>query len=110
MSIETKHAAASPETRAALHEVLATFEAFKASNDQRLAQIEAKHADVLLEEKVARIDSGLNLAQSRLDRALADQRRPAIGGDQRRAEPDERKAAWDGYIKSGNVATSLLES
>lgn len=110
MSMETKQAAQSPETRAALHEVLAAFEAFKSANDQRLEAMEAKRADVLLEEKVARIDAGLNSAQSRLDRALADLRRPALGADPRRAEPDERKAAWDSYVKSGNVAASLIEA
>jgi len=56
---ETKQAAASPEARAALHEVLAAFEGFKAANDQRLAALETKRADVLLEEKVARWELGL---------------------------------------------------
>ena len=54
---ETKQAIGSAETRAAMHEVMAAFEAFKAANDERLEEIEAKRADVLLEEKVARIDA-----------------------------------------------------
>ena len=87
MSMETKQAAQSPETRAALHEVLAAFEAFKSANDQRLEAMEAKRADVLLEEKVARIDAGLNSAQSRLDRALADLRRPAKGDGEIQWDP-----------------------
>jgi hypothetical protein len=37
---EVKQAATSPEVRAALHEVLANFEAFKAANDDRLSAIE----------------------------------------------------------------------
>jgi HK97 family phage major capsid protein len=101
---ETKQATASPETRAALHEVMAAFESFKAANDERLEGIETRRADTLLEEKVARIDAGLQAAQARLDRTLADARRPMIGGDARRIEPDERKSAWDGYLKSGRTA------
>jgi HK97 family phage major capsid protein len=110
MTQETKQVAHSPETRAALHEVLATFEAYKANNDQRLSAIETKRADVLLEEKLARIDASLNAAQSRFDRASAELRRPSLGADPRLAEPDERKAAWDGYVKSGAVAASLIEA
>ncbi|MCX8499336.1 MAG: phage major capsid protein, partial [Caulobacteraceae bacterium] len=109
MTQENKQVAHSPETRAALHEVLATFEAYKASNDQRLSAIETKRADILLEEKLARIDASLTAAQGRFDRASAALRRPSLGDDPRLAEPDERKAAWDGYVKSGAVAASLID-
>ena len=110
---ETKQAIGSAETRAAMHEVMAAFEAFKAANDECLEEIEAKRADVLLEEKVARIDADLSAAQSRLesriDRYASDARRPRLSGDARPssqgwAEPSERKAAWDGYLKSGRLA------
>jgi predicted phage gp36 major capsid-like protein len=107
---ETKQAAASPEARAALHEVLAAFEGFKAANDQRLAALETKRADVLLEEKVARIDDAVSNAQARLDRVLADARRPSIGGDAPLARVDERKAAFDRYIKTGETPALLLEA
>lgn len=107
---ETKQAAASPEARAALHEVLAAFEGFKAANDQRLAALETKRADVLLEEKVARIDEAVSSAQARLDRVLSDARRPSIGGDAPLARVDERKAAFDRYIKTGETPGLLLEA
>ena len=107
---ETKQAPASPEARAALHEVLAAFEGFKAANDQRLAALETKHADVLLEEKVARIDAAITEAQGRLDRVLADARRPSIGGDAPLARVDERKAAFERYIKTGETPSLLLEA
>ena len=110
MTQENKQVAHSPETRAALHEVLATFEAYKASNDQRLSAIETKRADILLEEQLARIDASLTAAQGRFDRASAALRRPSLGDDPRLAEPDERKAAWDSYVKSGAVAASLIEA
>ncbi|WP_426014906.1 phage major capsid protein [Caulobacter sp. DWR2-3-1b2] len=107
---ETKQALASPEARAALHEVLAAFEGFKAANDQRLAALETKRADVLLEEKVARIDEAVSNAQARLDRVLSDARRPTLGGDAPLARVDERKAAFDRYIKTGETPSASLAS
>ena len=62
---ETKQAPATPEARAALHEMMAAFEAFKGANDARLDEIERKaSADALLEEKVARIDQAVAAAQA----------------------------------------------
>ncbi len=104
---ETKHVAAPPAARAAMHEVMAAFEAFKAANDDRLARLEAKRGDVLLEEKVSRIDASLQAAQARMDRAMADARRPALA-EGRILVPDERKAAFDAYLKTGTAA-ALLE-
>ena len=107
---ETKHAA-SPEARAALADVLTAFESFKAANDQRLAVLETKRADVLLEEKVGRIDEAVAQAQARLDRLMSDLRRPSVGGDAPLAQVvDERKAAFDRYVKTGETAASLLEA
>ena len=78
---ETKTASASPEARAAMHEMMAAFEAFKGANDARLDEIEKKaSADALLEEKVARIDQAVAGAQARLDRALSEGRRPMVEG------------------------------
>jgi hypothetical protein len=39
---ETKQAPATPEARAAMHEMMAAFEAFKGANDARLDEIERK--------------------------------------------------------------------
>ena len=104
---ETKQASASPEARAAMHEMMAAFEAFKGANDARLSKIEKKaSADTLLEEKVARIDQAVGAAQARLDRALSDARRPVIG-TAIGAEPavvasaPEAKAAFEGYVRTG---------
>jgi len=107
MMKETKQASASPEARAAMHEMMAAFEAFKGANDARLSEIEKKaSADTLLEEKVARIDQAVGAAQARLDRALSDARRPVIG-TAIGAEPavvasaPEAKAAFEGYVRTG---------
>ena len=78
---ETKQASGSPEARAVVHEMMAAFEAFKGANDVRLDEIEKKAAaDVLLEEKVARIDQAVAAAQARLDRVVSEGRRPELGG------------------------------
>ena len=100
---ETKQASASPEARAAMHEMMAAFEAFKGANDARLNEIEKKaSADTLLEEKVARIDQAVGAAQARLDRALSEARRPVIGGEPAVvASAPEAKAAFDGYVRTG---------
>lgn len=111
---ETKQAAGTPEARAAMHEMMAAFEAFKGANDARLDEIERKSsADTLLEEKVARIDQAVASAQARLDRVVSEGRRPGIesgaGGPSvpafgRATSPlhgEETKAAFDGYLKTG---------
>jgi len=105
---ETKQAPGTPEARAAMHEMMAAFEAFKGANDARLDEIERKaSADMLLEEKVARIDQAVGQAQARLDRVVSEGRRPELG-----ATPSvgfaatspmkgEEKSAFDGYLKTG---------
>lgn len=109
---ETKTASGTPEARAAMHEMMAAFEAFKGANDARLDEIERKaSADTLLEEKVARIDQAVSSAQARLDRVVSEGRRPGISGEavgpstgSRFPSPlhgEETKAAFDGYLKTG---------
>ena len=102
---ETKHAAASPEVRAALHEVLATFEAFKAANDARIDAVEKKQADGLLEDKVGRIEGALQAAEGRLNRLLSTKARPGLEAAQ--DEVTEQKSAWDGYMRSGRLGLEL---
>ena len=61
--------AAQPEggpVRSALDELAAAFAAFKETNDARIDQIEGRlGADVLTEEKLARIDAALDAARTR---------------------------------------------
>lgn len=104
---ETKQAPGTPEARAAMHEMMAAFEAFKGANDARLDEIEKKaSADTLLEEKVARIDQAVGQAQARLDRVLSEGRRPELGQapstvPAQGRDDKETKAAFDGYLKTG---------
>ncbi|WP_417484141.1 phage major capsid protein [Maricaulis salignorans] len=101
MTKETKMSPVTGETRAALGEVLAAFEAFKQANDQRLGEIEAKaSADILLDEKVARIDAALTDQKSALDRLLLGEARPGLSGTNGSAE----SAAWSRYMRRGDLA------
>ena len=103
---ETKQASGTPEARAAVHEMMAAFEAFKGANDARLDEIERKSsADALLEEKVARIDQAVGAAQARLDRVVSETRRPELGltpsVPAQGRDDKEIKSAFDGYLKTG---------
>ena len=101
MTKETKMTPVSAETRAALGEVLSAFEAFKEANDARLDEIDAKaSADVLLEDKVGRIDAALSQQKSALDRLLLDQARPGLEGGAANAG----SAAWSDYMRRGDAA------
>ena len=91
------------EITAVLDELLRAFEAYKETNDHRLA-----HADALTEEKLARIDRTL-------DDLSLKMARPGLAGHA--AEPAsprsgpvrEHKAAFDTYVRKGETArlTSL---
>jgi len=103
---EIKTVSGSPEAREVVREMMVAFEAFKGTNDERLMEVEKKAAaDALLEEKVARIDQALVGAQAKLDRMMAQVRRPQMGGEAVEAvSAPEAKAAFDGYLKTGSVA------
>ena len=100
MSKETKMNPVSAETRAALGEVMTVFEAFKAANDERLAELDAKAVgDVLLEEKLGRIDRDLTQQKSALDRLLSEQARPALARGDTPADP-----GWTAYMRRGDAS------
>ena len=102
-----------PETKsadptAAVEEVARAFEAFKEGNDARLAEIDRRLcADVVTEEKVARIDATLDATKARLDRLALDGRRPALGDSPeggRDPAAAEHKAAFLSYVRTGEAA------
>lgn len=95
-----------------------TFEAFKDANDERLAALERKRGDVLLEEKVDRLNGALDAQQRRLDDVVLRQARPALEGRLQgpgRLVSDsaarEHKSAFDVYVRGGEVgALRALET
>ncbi|GAA4109174.1 phage major capsid protein [Aminobacter aganoensis] len=86
----------------AFGEFMTTFEAFKDSNDERLAQLEGKlGADVVTSDKVDRISRALEEQKRTLDGLSLKRLRPALGRDGR-SMPSEHKDAFDAYMRNGD--------
>lgn len=93
----------------AFDEFMQAFEAFKETNDERLAQIERQvSADVVTEEKMNRINAALDQQKSLVDSLLLRQRRPALGagGSIMSAGAMEHKAAFEVYMRNGQTASA----
>jgi len=79
----------------------AAFEEFKATNDQRLTELEKRgSADGLLEDKLDRLNTFLDGQKSQLERAALERARPVLGGGGA-GQPDDYKDAFSAYVKSG---------
>ena len=88
-------------------ELMRAFEAFKQANDQRLALSDKRAGDVVVEEKLARINSTIDSHARRLDEITLKGARPALGGERaavRSASTLEHKAAFEAYVRSGEAA------
>jgi HK97 family phage major capsid protein len=95
-------------THSQLHgELMRAFEEFKAANDERLDE---KRSDVLLEEKVARIDAALDATSKKLDAITLKSARPSFGLSgrdsqaQKSAQELEHKAAFEAYVRAGEAS------
>ena len=88
-------------------EMMRTFDAFKAANDERIDAVERKAADVLHDDKVARIDATLDAQTRRLDELTLKSARPQLGLERAVAPAisREHKAAFESYMRSGDVAS-----
>lgn len=108
--MENENKSVPANMRQAQENVMGTFNAFKEANDQRLETIERKVAgDILLEEKVDRIDRALNQAQSSLDRLALMNARPQIGAQSQ--TNNEAKSAWSSFMRRGDeTAISRIEA
>src|SRR5262249_5732387 len=101
--LETK--AGIPHDAVVTHgELMRAFEAFKEANDARL---DRHDNDIVLEEKLARINGAIDAQARRLDDITLKAARPAIGG-QRPTRPGpsalEDKAAFEAYVRSGEAS------
>ncbi len=100
-SFEIKASAGAGDVAGMFSDFAAAFEQFKATNDQRLKDIEKRgSADTLLEGKLDRINAALDGQKSALDRAVLDRSRPALDG-QHHGQPDGYKDAFSAYVKRG---------
>jgi hypothetical protein len=100
--IEVKSAGDHVELAGAFDEFMTTFEAFKDGNDRRLAELEARGADVLTVEKVDRISKALDEQKRAIDGLTLKRIRPALERGGSRAMPSEHKQAFDAYMRSGD--------
>jgi HK97 family phage major capsid protein len=104
-ALETK-AANDPDLKDAFDDFLGAFGAFREANDERLAELERKlSADVITEEKVERINAALDSQKRLLDRLVLKGSRPELGsrGPGRALEASEHKAAFEAYVRSGEM-------
>jgi HK97 family phage major capsid protein len=101
---ETKGVAETIELKEAFDDFMSAFEAFKEGNDAKIDEIERKlSADVVTEEKVARIGQALDSQKRLIDRLVLKGRRPELGlsGSARGVEASEHKAAFEAYVRTG---------
>jgi HK97 family phage major capsid protein len=102
--LETK-AGLPPDAVVTHTEMMRAFDAFREANDERLSQIERKRADVLSEDKVARINAVIEAHQRRLDELTLKGARPALGtGAVQTQAAREHKAAFEAYVRAGESA------
>ncbi|MEL7273034.1 MAG: phage major capsid protein [Pseudomonadota bacterium] len=87
----------------AFDDFMQAFEAFKETNDDRLAQIESRvGADVVTEEKMNRINKAVDEQKRHLDALILKSKRPVLGGtaDQSIAAL-EHKGGFHAYLRQG---------
>lgn len=91
-------------------EVKALFEQFKAANDERLKQIEAKgHADPLLENKVDNINAAISTLEATI-KAMEDKINRAEFGNPGTPEDKARaeyRAGFNAFARRGDIQASL---
>jgi HK97 family phage major capsid protein len=86
----------------AFGDFMTTFEAFKESNDEKLAQLEGRMGtDTVTSDKVERISHALDEQKRAIDNLTLKKIRPVLGRDGR-AMPSEHKNAFDAYMRSGD--------
>ena len=103
---EQKAGIASSGGNAVSHdEFMRTFQAFKEANDERLDAI-ARRGDVLLDEKVDRINGAIDAQQRHLEQIALKNARPALETSlrPRHAANREHKSAFESYVRGGETA------
>lgn len=89
------------ELKGAMRDFLSAFESFKEANDTRLDAIEKKKDDILLSEKVERLNKALTEQKAAIDRLALAGKRPALAETR---EADEKKAAIERYMRAGDAS------
>ena len=87
-------------------EMMRAIAQFTEANDERLASVK-RGGDVLLEEKVARLNDVVGTHQRQLDDINLKSARPPLGAERKGVlahEAREHKAAFDEYVRKGESA------
>lgn len=95
------------ETKAVLEGIQAAWQEFKADNDKRLKDIEAKGAtDPLLESKIDKINADINAKIDKVETMIA---RSELHGGGSGVDPvqAEYKKAFNAYFRKGDVQAAL---
>lgn len=105
-SVETKALGSNPghdgDVSEAFDEFMTAFSAFREANDERLKKVEkSADTDVLLREKVDRINRALDEQKQALDHYVLKNARPPLGTGAPVANI-EHKQAFDGYVRRGD--------
>lgn len=89
------------EMKSAVGDLAYAFESFKDANDQRLALLEHKKSDVVLEEKVNRISRDMTALQDHVTGLKTALARPSSGIQGLSSQPSEHKQAFLRYVVKG---------
>ena len=86
-------------------EMMRAIQEFRETNDERLATLK-RGGDVLLEEKIARLNDVVGAHQRQLDDISLKSARPPLGISREVRTPDQRehKAAFHEYVRKGESA------
>lgn len=89
----------------ALDEFIEAFEAFKETNDQKLADIERRGTvDAVTGDKLARIEATLDATKTLSERLAVKAARPHLDGVMEpSAHASQTSAAFDAYVRTGDV-------
>lgn len=101
-SVETKALGNNSDVSEAFDEFMTAFSAFREANDERLKKVEkSADVDVLLREKVDRINRSLDEQKHALDQYVLKNARPQLGKGNAVVDT-EHKQAFDGYVRRGD--------
>ena len=97
-------AGSSQEVAGAFDDFMEAFESFRHANDQRLDQLETHSAtDVLVTDKLERINSAMDNQKTKLDQLMLKSKRHSIDGGLNLSSAHlEHKNAFENYVRSGN--------
>ena len=93
------------DVKSAAETLAGAFEEYKVTNDQRLAELERKgSADVVLSEKLSRLDSGMTKLQDEISKVKTVLRRPALSLASKAIGEEDNgyKSAFVKYITKGH--------